>query len=109
MRVASATRARLERRHMTARAVTDLPEPLSPTSATVWPLRTWNETSRTASITPPSTLKVTPTRWASITTSPKDLVATFIGASSIRVDRVAQAVAERVEREYGDQHEADRR
>ena len=35
---------------MTARAVTDLPEPLSPTRAIVWPLRSWNETSRTASI-----------------------------------------------------------
>ena len=30
-------------------------------------------------------------------------------ASSVGVDRVAQAVAERVEREDGDQHEADRR
>ena len=47
---------------MTARAVTDLPEPLSPTSAMVWPLRSWNDTSRTASIVPPSTLKVTPIR-----------------------------------------------
>ena len=43
---------------MTVRAVTDLPEPLSPTSAMVSPLWSWKETSRTASTMPPSTLKV---------------------------------------------------
>ena len=44
---------------MTVRAVTDLPEPDSPTSATVSPLCSWKETSLTASTMPPSTLKLT--------------------------------------------------
>ena len=51
------------------RAVTDLPEPLSPTMAIVSPLWTWKSTSRTASTVPPSTLKVTPTLRASSNTS----------------------------------------
>ena len=44
---------------MTVRAVTDLPEPDSPTMAMVSPRCSWKETSRTASTMPPSTLKVT--------------------------------------------------
>ena len=52
--------ARLVRSRMTARAVTDLPEPDSPTRAMVSPLCNWKETSRTPSTMPPSTLKFTP-------------------------------------------------
>ena len=52
--------ARLESSRITQRAVTDLPEPLSPTMATVSPRCTWKLMSRTASTVPPSTLKVTP-------------------------------------------------
>ena len=52
---------------MIARAVTDLPEPLSPTKgdglALVQPVK---DTSRTASIMPPSTLNDTPIFLASI-------------------------------------------
>src|SRR5688500_17968285 len=112
--------ARVVRSRITVRAVTDLPEPLSPTSAMVSPLCSWNETSRTPSTIPPSTLKYTPILRASRMSSrpcvPRSwrsvgakLCAGSVIRGSVGIDGVAQAVAERVEGEDGDQHEDDRR
>src|SRR3569833_3695309 len=109
--------ARLVRRPITVRAVTDLPEPDSPTSAMVSPLCSWNETSRTAWTTPPSTLKSTAIFWASrISSRPwvpmslrVDEVIVSAIAASVGIDCVAQAIAARVEGEDGDEDEDDRR
>ena len=60
------TVARLVSSPITARAVTDLPEPDSPTIAIVSPLRNWNDIERTASTVPRSTLNVTARSRASI-------------------------------------------
>jgi hypothetical protein len=48
MRVRSETVARLDKRRMTDRAVTELPDPLSPTSAVVLPRHRLQYTSPTA-------------------------------------------------------------
>ena len=119
MRVPGATVARLESSPMTVRAVTDFPDPDSPTIAIVSPRWSWKDTWVTASTIPPSTLNVTAMFRASrISERPwlsrskrsgrTNGLISAIGAS-VGIDRVAQSVAKRVEGEDGDEHEHDRR
>src|SRR3954471_3492363 len=78
-----------------------LPEPDSPTTATVSQRRTVRFTARTASTTPSGVLKRTcrPETWSSVSSPmpPTSMVP--------RVERVAQSVAEEVEREQRDDEE----
>src|SRR3569833_2141811 len=107
--------ARLVRSPITVRAVTDLPEPDSPTSAMVSPLWSWKETSRTAFTMPPSTLKSTAIFWASrISSRPCVPISLRVAevtvsaiATSVRINCVAQAIAKRIEGEDGDEDEDD--
>src|SRR5882724_10057923 len=106
--------ALLESRRITVRAVTDLPEPDSPTSAIVSPLWSWNDTFRTASTIPPSTLNLTaglrasrirsrpccPASWRSV-----GAWSSVISTTSRRIDGIAQPVAERVKGKDGYQDE----
>src|SRR3569832_698559 len=107
--------ARLVSRPITVRAVTDFPEPDSPTSAMVSPLWSWKDTSRTAFTTPPSTLKSTAIFWASrISSRPCVPISLRVAevtvsaiAASVRIDCVAQAIAKHKKSEDGDEDEDD--
>ena len=77
------------------RAVTDLPEPHSPTMAMVSPRWTWKFIARTASTVPPSTLKVTLTLRASSSTSRPSLPRSSRSSLPRRVIGVARRLPSR--------------
>src|SRR5690606_3783698 len=86
-------------------AVSDLPEPDSPTSASVSPCATWRETLRTASTTPSSLRKVIERSRMSSSgppvreTRPASTVRSFIVPSSEGLARV-EGIAHALEHEH---------
>src|SRR5215472_2551879 len=79
--------------------VTDLPQPDSPTIASVSPSSTWNETPPTARLMPPGVRKCVCKFWTS---------SNAIGSETLghaRIQCIAQAVAEQIDGEHGDGQE----
>src|SRR5262249_39965676 len=79
-------------------AVTDFPQPLSPTTASVSPSFTWNEMPSTARLTPALVRKCV----CKSSISSRAMSQSFGHA---RIERIAPAVAEQVDREHGDGEE----
>src|SRR3954451_6829183 len=79
-------------------AVTDLPQPLSPTTASVSPSRTWNDTPSTARFTPSGVRK-----WVCRFSTSRSAISQRLGQA--RIERVAHAVAEQVHCQHGDRQE----
>src|ERR1700745_3116822 len=80
-------------------AVTDLPQPLSPTIARVSPSSTWNETPSTARFTPSGVRKCV----CRFSTSSRATGSVLLGHA--RIERVAQPVPEQINGEDGDREE----
>src|SRR5882757_2397147 len=83
-------------------AVTDLPQPLSPTTASVSPSLIWNDTPSTARLTPSGVRKCT----CRSSTSSR-----AIGSQPLCqawIECIAQPVAEQIDGEYGEGQERGR-
>src|SRR6476660_5739295 len=80
-------------------AVTDLPQPDSPTMPMVWPASTWNETPSTARTTPSSVAKCV----CKFSTSNSAIRLDPLGQP--RVERIPQPVAQQVHRQHRDAQE----
>src|SRR4051812_26809261 len=88
--------------------VTDLPQPDSPTIASVSPSLTWNDTPSTARLIPLGVRK-----WVCRFSTSSNAIAISPSTSQAlghaRVERVAKAVAEQIHREHGDGQERRRK
>src|SRR5262249_33999009 len=80
-------------------AVTDLPQPLSPTIASVSPSSTWNETPSTARLTPSGVRK-----WVCRFSTSSNATGSVL-LRHARIERVAQPVAEQIHGEHRDREE----
>src|SRR5215216_2199787 len=80
-------------------AVTDFPQPLSPTSASVSPSSTWKDTPSTARLTPSGVRKCV----CRFSTSSKAIASKPLGHA--RIERVAQAVSKQIDRQHGERKE----
>src|SRR5262249_24487556 len=85
-------------------AVTDLPQPLSPTIATVSPRSTTNETPSTARLTPSGVRKCV----CRFSTSSSAIGAASKALRHARIERVAQTVAEQVDGKHRHREECRR-
>src|SRR6202162_1784261 len=83
-------------------AVTDLPQPDSPTMASVSPSPTWKETPSTARLIPSGVRKWVCKFW----TSSNAILQAFSHAG---IERITQAVADQVDGEHGDRQERGRK
>src|SRR5580704_12340458 len=79
-------------------AVTDLPQPDSPTMASVSPSSTWKETPSTARLMPSGVRKWVCRFW----TSSNAILQAFSHAG---IERITQAVADQIDGEHGDRQE----
>src|SRR3981081_2702580 len=79
-------------------AVTDLPQPDSPTMASVSPSSTWKETPSTERLIPSGVRK-----WVCRFSTSSSAILQALGHS--RIERITQAVAEQVDGEHGDRKE----
>src|SRR5258708_4979825 len=91
------TRPAASRMPMTAKAVTDLPEPDSPTSATVSPLSTWKPTW-SSTLTVPE--RVRNSTDSSSTASAGTALMCASSCAHPGIDDVAQPVAQQIEAEH---------
>src|SRR5580698_3727493 len=80
-------------------AVTDLPQPDSPTIASVSPSLTWKETPSTARLMPSGVRK-----WVCRFRTSSNAIALQAFRHS-RIQRITQAVAEQIDGEHGDRQE----
>src|SRR6476620_9345015 len=79
--------------------VTDLPQPDSPTMATVSPASTWNEMPSTARLIPSGVRK-----WVCRLSTSSNAIGSETLVHS-RIERITQAVAEQIDGEHGDGQE----
>src|SRR5688572_33293668 len=84
---------------MIERFVTDFPDPDSPTMPSVSPRERSNDTPSTALTTRPSSSK-----YVRKLRTERRLVNVVSALSHLRIERIAQAVSEKVEREQRDGH-----
>src|SRR5437764_6681561 len=88
--------------------VTDLPQPDSPTIASVSPSLTWKDTPSTARLIPPGVRK-----WVCRLSTSRSAIAisleTLEALGHARIERIAKAVAKQIDREHGHRQEGRRK